>query len=251
MTAKQVVISVMLLALTAVTLAASGAGTVTAADIIARLNAVVGGFSDLTGTLIVQTYKDGAVSRTQEIEITLQQPDKMRLEYIAPAYLAGNVTIIVGNKMWMYIAAISKWYEKDLSTLSPAAQPWLLFRHLLRGVHNELDDYKFIRLKNENDAYHLRGVPANTAAIYGEIDLWVNAQTFVLARRTLYDMNGHLLADTRFLAATKLSSTVMLPLRIETYNGDGKLLSVVHYAKIAVNTGVPATLFAPPEKTSG
>ena len=251
MTAKQVVISVMLLALTAVTLTASGAGTVTAADIIARLNAVVGGFSDLTGTLIVQTYKDGAVSRTQEIEITLQQPDKMRLEYIAPAYLAGNVTIIVGNKMWMYIAAISKWYEKDLSTLSPAAQPWLMFRHLLRGVHNELDDYKFTRLKNENGAYHLRGVPANTAAIYGRIDLWVNAQTFVLVRRTLYDMNGHLLADTRFLDATKLSSNVTLPLRIETYNGDGKLLSVVHYAKIAVNTSVPATLFAPPEKTSG
>jgi len=229
----------------------SAAGSLTAADIIDRMDNVVEGLNDLTATITVQTYKDGAVSLTQEIQLALQQPDKMRLEYLAPAYLAGNVTLIVGDRMWMYIAALNKWFTKDLSSLSPAEQPWLMFRNILRGVRSELDDYTFTRLEDEGDAYHIRGLPANDAAVYGRIDLWVSTKTFVPVRRILYDMDGNLLVDAHFLDATTVGDGVTLPLRIETYNGDGKLVNVISYGKIAVNTGLPDGLFTPPEGSDG
>ncbi len=150
----------------------SAAGTLTAADILDPMESAAEGIEDLNALISVQTYKDGSVSLTQQMRLTLKQPDKMRLEYIEPEYLAGNVTLIVGEKMWMYIAAIDKWFEKDLAELSSAEQPWLMFRNILHGVSSMLDDYTFTRVEDEGDAYHIRGLPASDAAVYGIVDLW-------------------------------------------------------------------------------
>jgi len=38
----------------------------------------------------------------------LKQPDKMRQEYIEPDYLAGNITLVVGDVMWIYIAVTNQ-----------------------------------------------------------------------------------------------------------------------------------------------
>ena len=244
-------VAILLLSLMTAAFTCSATGSLTAVDIIERMDNAVKRLNDLTAVLTIQTYKDGAVSLTQKMRIMLQQPDKMRLEYLAPAYLAGNVTLIVGDKMWMYIAAMNKWFNKDLSKMSPAEQPWLMFRNVLRGVRSELDDYTFTRLADEGNAYHIRGRPANDAAVYGRIDLWVDPKTFVPIRRTLYDRDGALLVDARFLDATQVADGVTLPLRIETYNSDGKLVNVIAYDKVTVNAGISAALFTPPEGSDG
>lgn len=228
-----------------------GAGSLTASDILDRMNGAVDGLEDLNAVISVQTYKDGEVSLTQQMRLTLKQPDMMRIEYLKPEYLAGNVTLIVGKKMWMYIAAIDKWLSKDLSKLASAEQPWLMFRNILRGVRSILDDYKFTRIDEEGDAYHIRGLPNNDNAVYGRIDLWVNSKTFVPVRRVLYDVDGNLLVDARFLDATVIDDVLTLPLRVKTYNADGELKNVIAYEEIAVNTGVPEALFQPPEENGG
>lgn len=238
-------ISILVLLLTAVTCYA--AEKLTAADIIERMDSAAAGLDDLSAVISVQIYKDGSVSLTQQMHLVLDQPDKMRLKYLKPEYLAGNVTLIVGEKMWMYIAAIDQWFEKDLATLSPAEQPWLMFRNILRGVRSMLDDYTFTLVEDESDAYHIRGVPANDAAVYGRVDLWIDPETFLPLRRILYDVDGKLLVDARFLDATAFADGVTLPLRVETYNADEELASVISYLQVEVNAGVSQKLFAPPE----
>lgn len=247
----QILTAFLFLALIIVAPVGFAATSLTADEIIDQMEKNTVEIEDLTATINIQAYKNGGVSLTQRVRLSLLQPDKMRLDYLAPEYLAGNVTIIVGDKMRMYIAAMDKWFEKDLSSLSPAEQPWLMFRNLLRGVRSELDDYTFTRLGDEGDAYHIRGLPASDAAVYGRIDLWVNTKTFVPVRRVLYDVDGNLLVDARFLDATVINDVLTLPLRIKTYNADGELKNVIAYEEIAVNTGVPDALFNPPEKSDG
>ena len=225
----------------------SAAGTLTATDIIKRMDSAAEGIDDLNAVISVQTYRDGSISLTQQMQLVLDQPDKMRLEYLEPEYLAGNVTLIVGEKMWMYVTAIDQWFEKDLAELSSAEQPWLMFRNILRGVSSMLDDYTFTRVEDEGDAYHIRGLPASDAAVYGKIDLWVDPDAFLPLRRILYDVDGNLLVDARFLEATPFADGVTLPLRIETYNGDDQLASVISYVQIEVNAGVSEELFTPLE----
>ena len=227
------------------------AESLTATAIIARMEAAANGIESLSAVITVQTYNNGAIAITQRMKLALQQPDRMRLEYLAPDYLAGNVTLIVGDKMWMYIAALGKWFTKDLSTLSPTEQPWLMFRNILRGVRSELDDYAFTRLADEGNAYHVRGQPTDAAAVYGRIDLWVNQKTFVPTRRVVYDSDGNLLMDTRFLDATAVADGVTLPLRITTYDSAGKLVATIAYDKVTVNSRIPADLFTPPEESGG
>ncbi len=251
MRGKSLETGIILLILIVVAFVGYGAGSLTASDILDRMSAAVENLNNLSAVISVQTYKDGEVSLTQQMRLALAQPDKMRLEYLKPEYLAGNVTLVVGEKMWMYIAVTDQWIEKDLSNLPSAQQPWLMFRNILRGVRSMLDDYKFARIDEEGDIYHIRGIPASDAAVYGRIELWVDPETFVPVRRTLYDMDGNLLMDTRFHDAREVVNGVVLPLTIETYDAEGKLASVVSYVQITVNAGVPDDLFNPPVGNDG
>ena len=194
-------IVLILIALTVVGPSAVAAPSLTATEILNSLQSATDPIEDLTATITIQKYKDGAVSFTQQMFLTLKQPDKMKQEYLAPDYLKGNITLIVGDTMWIYIAVTEQWLKKELADLSPAEQPWLMFRNILSGVHSELDDYTFTRIDDSEagDVYHIRGTPANDAAVYGRLDLWIDNETFTPVRRLLYDMDGELLVDAHFL----------------------------------------------------
>lgn len=241
-----------LIALTLVGPSAVAASSLTATEILNSLQRATDPIENLTATITIQTYKDGDVSFTQQMRLTLKQPDKMRQEYLAPDYLAGNITLIVGDTMWIYIVVTDQWLKKDLATLSPAEQPWLMFRNILSRVRSELDDYAFTRIDDSeaSDVYHIRGTPASNAAVYGRLDLWVNNETFTPARRLLYDTDGNLLVDARFLNETLVDNVVTMPLRIETYNADGELRNVIIYTKITLNTGMSDAVFSPPVESN-
>ena len=243
-------IVLILIALTVVCPNAIAAPSLIATEILNSLQSATDPIEDLTATITIQIYKDGDVSFTQQMQLMLKQPDKMRQEYIEPDYLAGNITLVVGDVMWIYIAVTNQWLKKDLADLSPAEQPWLMFRNILSGVRSELDDYTFVRIDDdeESDVYHIRGTPANDAAVYGRLDLWVDAATFSPVRRLLYDTDGNLLVDARFLDETLVDDVATMPLRIEAYNADGELRNIITYTKITLNTGASDEEFALPEE---
>ena len=230
--------------------AALGQTSLAADDVLARLRANVTAIEDFDAHMTVQTYQDGAVKLTQELRLSLLQPDKMRQEYLSPDYLAGNLTIIVGSAMWTYIAANETWYTKDLSALSAAEQPWLAFRQLLRDVQDELKSYAFTLVGIEDGAYHLRGVGSGADAVYGAIELWVDPETFVPRRRLLYDTDGKLLVDVRFLNIEKVADGVFVPRRLETYDDAGVLKNVIAYDSVTINQGLDPTLFSVPEEAT-
>ncbi len=215
----------------------------TAQAILDEMEANTQSIEDLDATLIVGTYSDGEISLTQQIRLSLLQPDQMRQEYLAPDYLAGNLTLVTGELMWIYIAAIDTWFEKDLSELSTAEQPWLVFRQFLRGVQNEFDDYVFELLSNEGDEYYLQGTASTDDAVYGLIELWVNAETFVPNKRILYDVEGNLLVELRITEVELVDGIIQLARRMETYDDAGELQSVIHYDSVSVNAGLESSLF--------
>jgi len=222
----------------------------TADDVLARMRANATAVEDFNAHLTVRTYDNGLVKLTQELRLSLLQPDKMRQAYLSPDYLAGNLTVIVGDAMWTYIAASQTWYSKDLSLLSDAEQPWLAFRQLLRDVQDELENYTFAVVGVEGGAYHLRGTSESKDAVYGAIELWVDPETFVPQRRLLYDTDGNLLIDTRVLDVEEIADGVFVARRLETYDEVGALRSVILYDSVAINQGLDPSLFSVPEEAS-
>ncbi len=233
--------------------AVGATASLTADEIIDRMRANTAKIEDMSATITIEIYRDGAVSLTQSMELILQQPDKMRQQYLSPDYLAGNAAVIVGDTMWIYTAVTDQWTKKDLSTMSPAQQPWMMFRNILSGVRSELDDYTFVRVDadSEGDTYHISGTPADADAAYGRIDMWIDRNAFVPVRRTLRDTDGNFLVDARFLDATSIDNIVTMPLKIETYNSDEVLQNAITYSKISLNAGVADTVFAVPEDNDG
>ncbi len=222
----------------------------TADEIIARMRANTTGIEDFDAHITVQTYHDGAVKLTLEERLSLLQPDKMRQEYMAPDYFAGNMAIIVGDTMWTYIAVNDTWTSRDLSLLSDAEQPALAFRQILRHAQDELANYSFSMVEMDGGAYRLRGVGQFDDAVYGAIELWVDPQTYVPQRRLLYDTDGNLLVDVRILDVEEIADGVYIARRVETYDEAGALRNTIVYDSVTVNRGLDPTLFAVPEEAS-
>jgi len=219
-------------------------------DVLDRMTQNTQAIEDLDATLTVEAYTDGEVSMTQTIRLSLLQPDRMRQEYLAPDYLAGNMTLVTGELMWIYIAAIDTWYEKDLSELSTAEQPWLVFRQFLRGVQNEFDDYTFELLSAEGNEYHLQGTASTDDAVYGRIELLVDSQTFVPNKRALYDVEDNLLVELRILEVEQIRESIYMARTLETYDETGELRSAIHYDSIVVNSGLDRDLFVRTEEAA-
>ncbi len=230
--------------------AARAETTLTADEVIARMRANATAVEDFDARLTVETYDNGSVKLTQELRLSLLQPDKMRQEYRSPDYLAGNLTLIAGDRMWTYIAAIETWYSKDLSVLSDAEQPWLAFRQLLRDAQDELANYTFSLVGTTDGDYHLRGVGGSEDAVYGSIELWVDPETYVPSRRLLYDTDGNLLVDVRILDIEEVAEGVFAARRLETYDEAGTLRNTIVYESVAVNQGLDPSLFTAPEEAS-
>jgi len=218
----------------------------TAADLLGRMEENTHGIEDLDAILTIETYADGEVDSTQRLRLSLLQPDRMRQEYLAPEYLAGNLTLIVAERMWIYIAAAETWYEKDLSELSSAEQPWLAFRRFLRDVDDELDDYAFEWIDDGSEHYHLVGLPIEEDATYGRIELWIDPEAYVPTRRLLYDVDGNLLVEVRISEIERVADSTFLARTMETYDEEGELASVIHYDELAVNASLDPSLFDPP-----
>jgi outer membrane lipoprotein-sorting protein len=221
-----------------------------AQDVLDRMKANSQSLEDLDATLTVETYSDGEVSASQKIRLLLLQPDHMRQEYLAPDYLAGNLTLVNGDVMWIYIAAADTWFEKDLSELSIAEQPWLVFRQFLRGVQDELDDYSFVLDIKEDGTEHLVGTAANDSAVYGTIEFWVDPTTSTPSKRRLYDVDGNLLVETILSDVENVDDTLYLARTMEAYDENGDLQSVVHYDEITINSGLDPDIFVHVEETT-
>jgi len=218
--------------------------------VLDRLRENTRGIEDLDAVLTIETYANGDVDLTQRIRLSLLQPDRMRQEYLEPDYLTGNLSLITGDDMWIYIAAVETWYEKDLRELSTAEQPWLVFRQFLRGVEDEFDDYAFEFLADEPALYHLIGTSSTDDAAYGRIELWVDPEMFVPARRRLYDVDGNLLVEVHILEVEWVVESTYLARTLETYDETGELKSVIHYDSLAVNSGLDPALFVRTEETA-
>ncbi len=239
-----------LLTLLVAGLATAAQSIETGEDVIARLHANARAIEDLDAVIVVETYEDGEVDLTQRLRLSVLQPDRMRQEYLAPDYLAGNLTLIIGDDMWIYIAAADTWFEKDLTELSAAEQPWLVFRQFLRGVEDEFEDYDFVLQEADEGSYHLVGTPTTDDAAYGRIELWVDPLTFVPARRLLYDVDGNLLVDLHILEVEEVADGTYLAREMETYDEDGELRSAIRYEDLTVNSGLDPTLFDRPAESS-
>jgi len=226
-----------------------GAQTLDSADaVLDVLERNTENVEDYSATIFVDTYSDdGQITLTQEIELLLLQPDKMKQVFREPEYFAGNETLIAGDSMWTYIAAIDMWYTKDLSDLSTAEQPWVLFRQILRDSESEFDDYAFELMSFADGTYFLRGTPSSEDAAYGAVELWVPEETFLPVRRRLYDVDGVLLIDAQITQVERIDDTAYVALRVETSDEAGVLQSVIRYEDVRLNAGLDPALFTPPD----
>lgn len=148
-----------------------------------------------------------------EIEYIGKKPNMMRMEYILPAEMAGQIMVLDGKTLWMYYPAENQVITVEVPEID---QPF------------ETDPIEFIEEVLNNSEISLLG----SEIIDGH-------STYVVEMIPKETDEYFLLGKTTFW----VDKDIWMPLKIEMYDNEGKLVNTIENKNIEINTGVPDSVF--------
>ncbi|MHB0885294.1 MAG: outer membrane lipoprotein-sorting protein [Bacillota bacterium] len=201
--------------------AVSGCGTPAAPQIVGQMTAAFEKLTDYQATLDLK-YTLAGQDQTVEIKQSFKKPDRHRLEFLAPAELKGQLTVFNGQTMWTYSPS-----DNEVLVFTQAGEEVVGQdqRSLISGVLDSLKSAESVRAAGRGRiegrfAYILEVTPATPKGddLVSLLKVWVDRATW-------------------------------LPLKVETYNGAGKLVSSALYKDVKENSGLADDLFkfTPPQ----
>lgn len=196
------------------TVAVGGCGAPAAPDIVARMTAAFEKLSDYQVTLELK-YTLADQDQAVEIEQSFKKPNLHRLEFLAPDELKGQLTVYDGETMWTYSPT-----DDEVLVFTQAGEEAVGQdqRMLIPGVLDSVRSAQSVRSVGRaqvegRSAYALELTPSTAQGdLVGRLKVWVDRGTW-------------------------------LPLKVETYDGAGKLVSSAVYKDIKVDSSLADELF--------
>lgn len=166
---------------------------------------------DFSATMILSSSFGGS-AETVKVKIMNKMPGMSRLEYLEPAEIAGQVVVSDGRTFWTYDPNKNEVTKMDMPEIS------LTF---------EQDYTKSIReLLNQTDIS------------YNGMDKFDGRNVYLI---TATSRNGSIWMGMRF--SLWVDSETWMPLKMDTFDKNDKLLTSVEYRDVKYNTGIPDTEF--------
>lgn len=180
-------------------LAIVGISVVSLADDAVGFNKIIAASNALQtfSATILMTQHSGKKASTIEFQFAYVPPAKMRIEYTAPKALVGQLLIINGDQMYMYMAALHRSLHKTVGGNSgnEGEEMGFLYYFVNRGIDKFIQDYT-PSLVEGPQAYTFEHNGSNVSYdVYkvtltgedGKEVVWCNVQTFVPIAIDIYD----------------------------------------------------------------
>ncbi len=203
--------------------AVSGCGAPAAPQIVGQMTAAFEKLTDYQATLDLK-YTLAGQDQTVEIKQSFKKPNRHRLEFLAPAELKGQLTVFDGETMWTYSPLDKEVLVFDQAGEEVVGQDQ---RSLISGVLDSVRSAESVKATGRGriegrSAYILEVTPSTPKGddLVSLLKVWVDGATW-------------------------------LPLKVEAYNGAGKVVSSALYKDVKVNSGLADDLFkfTPPQGT--
>jgi len=168
---------------------------------------------DITMTMSYSNLYNFGEDRITEIEYIGKKPNMMRMEYILPAEMAGQVMVLDGKTLWMYYPAENQVITVEVPEIDQPFEtdPVEFIEEVLNNSETSLLGSEII---DGRSTYVIDMIPKETGKLFlhGKTIFWVDKETW-------------------------------MPLKIEMYDNEGKLVNTMEYKNIEINTGVPDSVF--------
>jgi outer membrane lipoprotein-sorting protein len=168
---------------------------------------------DITMTMSYSNLYNFGEDTITEIEYIGKKPNMMRMEYILPAEMAGQVMVLDGKTLWMYYPAENQVITVEVPEIDQPfeADPIEFIEEVLNNSETSLLGSKIIAGRS---TYVIEMIPKETGEHFlpGKTIFWIDKETW-------------------------------MPLKNEMYDNEGKLVNTMEYKNIEINTGVPDSVF--------
>ena len=168
---------------------------------------------DITMTMSYSNLYNFGEDTITEIEYIGKKPNMMRMEYILPAEMAGQVMVLDGKTLWMYYPAENQVITVEVPEIYQPFEtdPIEFIEEVLNNSETSLLGSEII---DGRSAYVIEMIPKETGEhfFHEETIFWVDKVTW-------------------------------MPLRIEMYDNESKLVNTMEYKNVEINTGVPDSVF--------
>ncbi len=188
----------------------SGCTEMSADQIVNKMKENQDTIKDFSATMVMSSSFMGN-NLEMKAKILNKMPGKSRIELIEPAEMAGQVTVSDGNTIWSYDPRTNVVTNMALPERDNSFQMDYRF---IKELFNKTDiSYQTTEKFEGRNVYVIKGSPKN-------------AETMIGGRYTMF-----------------VDSETWMPLKIDMFDKDDKLIISIEYREIKFNTGIPDSEF--------
>ena len=201
---------IVLLAVIVISLISGCTANMSAEQIAQKMKEKQDSIKDYSATMVVSP-SFGGKDNMVKAKIMNKMPDKSRIEYLEPAEMAGQVMVNDGKTIWNFDPGKNEVTRMEIPEFTPSEQDYTQF---IKEILNQTDiSYQGTEKFEERSVYNIKASPRDRSMLMG--------------------MHYNMLVD----------SENWMPLKIEMFDKNDKLLTSIEYRDIKFNTGIPDSEF--------
>ncbi len=202
---------IVLFAVIVISLISGCTANMSAEQIAEQMKAKQDSIKDFSATMVIATELGGK-SEMAKAKIMNKMPDKSRIEYLEPAEMAGQLMVNDGKTIWSYDPKKNEVTRMDMPEISkPSEQD---YTQSIKELLNQTDiSYQGTENFEGRSVYIIKASPRNGSMFMG--------------------IRYSMLVD----------SENWMPLKIEMFDKNDKLMTSIEYRDIKFNTGIPDSEF--------
>ncbi len=202
---------IVLLAIIVVSLISGCTANMSAEQIAQKMKEKQNSIKDFSATMVT-SYAFGDKSETAKAKIMNKMPGKSRFEYLEPAEMAGQIMVNDGKTIWSYDPRKNEVTRMDIPEIArPQEQD---YTQSIKEILNQTDiSYQGMENFEGRSVYLIKASPKNSSMFMDiRYSIWVDSETW-------------------------------MPLKMEIFDKNDKLMTSIEYRDIKFNTGIPDSEF--------
>jgi len=189
----------------------SGCTDLSAEQIAEKMKEKQDSIEDFSATMVI-TSTFGEETEISKAKIMNKMPDKSRIEFLEPAEMAGQVMVNDGKTIWTYDSDKKEVTKMEMPKFNMTSDQD--YTGFIKELLDQTDiSYQGTDKFEGRSVYLIKASPKNDSMLMGmRYSMWVDSETW-------------------------------MPLKIETFDKNDKLIMSVEYQDITFNTGIPDSEF--------
>ena len=189
---------IILLAVVIIALISGCTENMSAEQIAQKMKEKQDSIKDFSATMVI-TSSFGGKDEMAKAKIMNKMPDKSRIEYLEPAETAGQVMVSDGKTIWTYDPKKNEVTKMDMPKINMTISEQDYTRSIKELLNQTDISYLGADKFEERSVYLIKASPGNGSVSMGiYYNMWVDSETWMPLKMEMFDKNDKLVISTEY-----------------------------------------------------